>query len=79
MTQNKACAANPLVASVERAEKSPTGVISRGACGFIRLYASHSALWASHHAGKAGSFGERVSYISSLVSIYCSKSVTRGG
>ena len=39
---------------------SPTGVQSRGACGSVWLYASHSDLWASHHAGKAGSFGERV-------------------
>ena len=60
VTHNKACAVNPLVASAARAEKVPTGVISRGACGFIRFYASHSDLWASHQAGKLGSFGERV-------------------
>ena len=28
-----------------------------------RFHVSHSALWASHHAGKAGSFGERVTGI----------------
>ena len=46
------------MAAIDR--KIPTGVISRGDCGFIRFYASHSALWASHHAGKLGSFGEMV-------------------
>ena len=63
----KACAVNPLVASAERAEKVPTGVISRGACGSIRFYASHSALCSAHQAGKAGSFGERVGVMSLLI------------
>ena len=54
------------MAAIDR--KIPTGVISRGDCGFIRFYASHSALWASHHAGKLGSFGERVGLIA-LISV----------
>ena len=46
---------------------SPTGVEPRGACGFVWFYASHSDLWVSHHAGKAGSFGERVGVMSLLI------------
>ena len=34
--------------------------------GSVRFYASHSDLWASHHAGKAGSFGERVGLMVSI-------------
>ena len=35
--------------------------------GSVRFYASHSALCFSHHAGKAGSFGERVGRILGLI------------
>ena len=51
----------------KRAEKVPTGVISRGDCNSILFYASHSDLCSSHQAGKAGSFGERVGVMSLLI------------
>ena len=41
-------------------ENKPHGSDFPWGCGFVRFYASHSDLWASHQAGKLGSFGERV-------------------
>lgn len=40
-----------LAAPAERAGKSPTGVISRGACSSIQFYNPLSALGASHCVG----------------------------
>ena len=40
-----------LAAPAERAGKSPTGVISRGACSSIQFYDPLSALGASHCVG----------------------------
>ena len=46
-----------------RRQKTPPPRQRRGrAIRFLFTY-SHSPLWASHHAGKAGSFGERVGFI----------------
>ena len=41
-------------------ENKPHGSDFPWGFGSVRFYTSHSDLWASHHAGKLGSFGERV-------------------
>ena len=40
--------------------KNPHGSYFPWGLRFYSVLTSHSALWASHHAGKLGSFGERV-------------------
>ena len=41
-------------------------------------HASHSPLWASHHAGNAGSFGERVGVICLLILVVSFRSLLNG-
>lgn len=45
-------------------------------CGY--LGSSHSPLWASHHAGNAGSFGERVGVICLLILVVSFRSLLNG-
>lgn len=58
------------------AEKAPSASAEFGS--FPCAYCSHSPLWVSHHAGKAGSFGERVGVMSFIKRVVLFLSALKG-